>query len=235
MIPGPAPPAPADPGRDGVGLVERPARRGAGGAGGDQRLGLAPAAGGGQRRALEPLPGAGGLVGVVGADGAQGSGAEAVGLVPLAAGDRRLDPVGDQRAVVAPIGAEGLQRRLGQPRRLPRPAQHRQHVGEGDVGPLQHHGVGTLFGGPLDLPLPLQPLSAVSEVGEVAAEHRQRPLLGRARADPPGDRERLLTDRQRLVEASGQAQPGPEHRQGLRALRRRRLLRHQLHGPLERG
>jgi hypothetical protein len=34
----------SDPGRDGVGLPERPARLGAGGAGGDECLGLAPAA-----------------------------------------------------------------------------------------------------------------------------------------------------------------------------------------------
>ena len=49
------------PSRDGVRFPERRARLGAGGAGGDERLGLAPAAVGGERRALEPLPGRCGL------------------------------------------------------------------------------------------------------------------------------------------------------------------------------
>ena len=51
----------SDPSRDGVRLPERHARLGAGGAGGDERLGLAPAAVGRERRAFEPLPGRRGL------------------------------------------------------------------------------------------------------------------------------------------------------------------------------
>ena len=51
----------SDPGRDGGCLPERHARLGAGRAGGDERLGLAPAAVGRERRALEVLPGRCGL------------------------------------------------------------------------------------------------------------------------------------------------------------------------------
>ena len=47
----------SDPSRDGVRLPERHARLGAGGAGGDERLGLAPAAVGREGRAFEPVPG----------------------------------------------------------------------------------------------------------------------------------------------------------------------------------
>ena len=47
----------SDPGRDRMRLPERPARLGAGRAGGDQRLGLAPAAVGSERRTFEPIPG----------------------------------------------------------------------------------------------------------------------------------------------------------------------------------
>jgi len=64
----------SDPGRDGVRLPERPTCLGAGGAGGDQRLSLAPAAGGREGRALELLPGRCGLppprLGLGGAAGA---------------------------------------------------------------------------------------------------------------------------------------------------------------------
>ena len=51
----------SEPGRDGVGVPERHARLGAWRAGGDERLGLAPAAVRGERRALEALPGRGGV------------------------------------------------------------------------------------------------------------------------------------------------------------------------------
>jgi hypothetical protein len=82
----------SDPSRDDVCLLEWPARLGAGGASGDQRLGLAPAAVGGERRALEPLPGVRGVGPQVGACGAVGAlvlglgqGVPAVGV----RGDRR--------------------------------------------------------------------------------------------------------------------------------------------------
>jgi len=79
----------SDPGRDGVGPPERLAGLGSGGAGGDERLGLAPAAVGGERRALEPLPGVGGLGPALGPGDAAGTLVLALGERPPAAGVRR--------------------------------------------------------------------------------------------------------------------------------------------------
>ena len=70
--------------------------------------------------------------------------------------------------------------------------------------------IADLLGEPQRLPELREALVAAAEVGEVAAEHRERPDLRLARADRASERERLLADRQRLVVAPGQHQPARE-------------------------
>ena len=63
----------------------------------------------------------------VGGDGAERGGADAVGLVPLAARDQGLDLVGDERACVdARNGATRRAAAAASSGRLPRPSEHRQ-------------------------------------------------------------------------------------------------------------
>ena len=79
------------------------------------------------------------------------------------------------------------------------------------------------------------PLLAAAEIGEVAAEHRERSDLRLARTDISSERERLLADRQRLRVAPDHPQNPRERRQRICALRRRRLRRHELDRPLDCG
>ena len=81
----------------------------------------------------------------------------------------------------------------------------------------------------------VEALVAAAEVGEVAAQFGQRPHLDGAVADRAGERECLLADRQRLVEAPRQHQPTGQRRQRLGARHRGFLGRHQLDHPLEGG
>ena len=78
-------------------------------------------------------------------------------------------------------------------------------------------------------------LLTAAEVGEVAAEHRERSDLRLACADIPSERERLFADRQRLRMAPGHPQHPRERPQRIRALRRGRLRRHELDRTLDRG
>jgi hypothetical protein len=63
------------------------------------------------------------------------------------------------------------------------------------VRSLQSNGIGALLGEPQGQPELREALLGAAEVGEVRAEHRQRPQLGPVRADGTGERERLLADR----------------------------------------
>ena len=71
-------------------------------------------------------------------------------------------------------------------------------------------------------------LLAAAEVCEVPAEVLDCPGLDRVRADRTCECERLLTDRERLVEAPGERQSVRERRQSLRALGGGWLGRHEL-------
>ena len=124
---------------------------------------------------------------------------------------------------------------LPQSRRLAGPAQHRQRVGEVDVRAFQAQVIADLLGEPQGLAKMGETLLAAAEVGEVGAEHGERPDLCLARADLPGERERLLADRQRLGVAPGHHQPARQRAQRVRALGRGRLRRHELDRALERG
>ena len=61
-------------------------------------------------------------------------------------------------------------------------------------------------------------LVGAAEVGEVPAQVQEHAKLHRVRADGTCQRERLLTDRERLVEAPGEHQSVRERRQSLRPL-----------------
>ena len=96
-------------------------------------------------------------------------------------------------------------------------------------------GIAALLGElecPPELP---EALVAVTEVGEVTAEHRERQELGWALADCARERERLLAGRQRLVVAPGHHQPDSQPCERLRALRGGWLCRHELDRALEGG
>ena len=66
-------------------------------------------------------------------DGPDRRRARAVGLVPRADRELRLDGVRDEHGAVDPERAERLEPALARRRRLARPSQHHQHVGERDV------------------------------------------------------------------------------------------------------
>jgi hypothetical protein len=61
---------------------------------------------------------------------------------------------------------------------------------------LQRRRIAALLGEPQGLPETGQAFVAATEVGEVAAEHGERPQLGRRGADRSRERERLLADGQ---------------------------------------
>ena len=83
---------------------------------------------------------------VVGGDAAHGAGAETISLVPLAAGNERLDDVGDKHRRIAAVAAHDLQAELSDPGGLVRALRHHQHVGEGHVGNEQIGRVSDGFG-----------------------------------------------------------------------------------------
>ena len=75
-----------------------------------------------------------------------------------------------------------------------------------DVRPVQADVISDLFGELEGLAKTCHTLLTATEVGEVAAEHGQRPDLCFACAESSGERERLLGDWQRL-------RMTPHHRQ----------------------
>jgi hypothetical protein len=135
--------------------------------------------------------------------------------------------------VIVPVPVDGVEGRLRHPGRLPRPSQHHQDVGEGDVRLLQALGVLALYGELPGQPERRQALVAAADVGEVDAERRERVELRPVRADGTRERQGLLADRQRLVVPPGQRQSVRQRRQRLRPLRRGRLRRDQLDGARE--
>ena len=70
----------------------------------------------------------------------------AVGLVPVADREQRLDLVRDEQRAVDPVPAHRLEPRLPQSRRLSGPSEHRQHVGEIDVRSVQADAIADLLG-----------------------------------------------------------------------------------------
>ena len=78
----------------------------------------------------EPVPEARG-------DAVERGGTEPLGLVPVADRDQCLDLVHDEQDALNPVPVHLLEPRLPQSRRLSRPAQHRQRVGEIHVRPFQ--------------------------------------------------------------------------------------------------
>ena len=126
---------------------------------------------------------------------------------------------------------------LPQPRRLARPSQHGQHVGEVDVRPFQADAIADLLGELQRLGRSrARPSVAAAQVGEVDAEHGQRSDLRLARAD---SRERAPAPARRSAATRAWRQAtikaARERPQRVRALRRWRLRRHELDGALERG
>ena len=71
---------------------------------------------------------------VVGGHGAKGVGAGLIRAVPFADREERLDPVRDQDGVVRPVGAHRGDPGFSCLGGLSWPSEHRQHVGERDVG-----------------------------------------------------------------------------------------------------
>ncbi len=114
------------------------------------------------------------------------------------------------RALLDAVPAHRLEPRLPQSRRLSRPSEHRQHVGEMDVRSFQADAIADLLGELQGLTKMGETLVAAAEVGEVAAEHGERPALRLACADGARERERLLADRQRLRMAPGHHQRSRE-------------------------
>jgi hypothetical protein len=137
--------------------------------------------------------------------------------------------------VVDPVPTHGIEARRSEPRRLCRPSHHRQHVSERDVRSVQRQGISTLLGELQGLPHPREALVGAAEIGEIAAEHLERPELCRTRADRARELECLLADRERLLMAPGQLQACRERRKRPRALRGRRMRRYQLDGALQGG
>ena len=82
--------------------------------------------------------------------------------------------------------------------RLPEPSQHGERVGEVGVRTIHADEIADLLGELQGLAEAGHTLVATAEVGEVAAEHGERPELCLAGADAPRQLERLLGDRQRL-------------------------------------
>ena len=124
---------------------------------------------------------------------------------------------------------------LSEPRRLARPAEHRQHVGERDVGAVQSPGVADRLGELQGVPELREALVAAAEVREVAAERRERPDLGLLRADRARELERLLADRERLLVAPEQRNPGASAASARARSGEGGLRGHELDRALERG
>ena len=159
----------------------------------------------------------------------------ALGLrpVPVADGDQRLDQVGHEHG--AAVSVRCLEPELREPRGLPGPSQHRQCVGGVDVRPVEADAVVDLLGEPYCPAEAGEALLGAAEVRQVGSLCGQRPDLRRAGADSPGERERLLGDRQRLGVGPGDHQRAGKCRQAVRALGRGRVCRDELHGAPDRG
>ena len=166
-------------------------------------------AGGGELAAADLEIGAEheGHVRVVGGDRPKRGGARVVRPVPLPDREQGLDPVRGQHGVVRLVCAHCLEPFLPEPRRLGRPPEHREHVGERDVRSMQSQWVSELLGELQGLPELRETLVAAAEIREAAAEHRERPALRLPRADGARERERLLAERERLLVAPEQLQP----------------------------
>jgi hypothetical protein len=87
------------------------------------------------------------------------------------------------------------------------------------VGAIQAQVIAGVLGESHGVPEIGQPLVGAAAVGEVDAEHGERSHLGRGRAGLPGQRERLVGERQRLRVASGDHQPARERPERVRPLR----------------
>ena len=83
---------------------------------------------------------------VVGGHRAKRVGAGLIGSVPFADREQGLDPVRSQDGVVRPVGTHRGEPRLSGLGGLSWPSEHRQHVGERDVGLLQCKRVANLLG-----------------------------------------------------------------------------------------
>ena len=164
-----------------------------------------------------------GHVRVVGADHPKRGGARVVRPVPLPDREQGLDPVRGQHGAVRLVRAHCLEPFLPEPRRLGRPTEHREHVGERDIRPVQSRWVSELLGALQGLLELRETLVAAAEIGEAAAQHCERPALRLPRADRARERERLLAERERLLVAPQELQPARVPRQRLRTLSRRRV------------
>ena len=97
--------------------------------------------------------------------------------------------------MVRPVGAQGGEPRLPDLGGLPWASEHRQRVGERDVGLLQCERV-VDSPGELDGLIELgEALVGATEIGEVAADRDERPDLDVGRADQARELERLLAHR----------------------------------------
>ena len=172
----------------------------------------------------------------VGGDAAERGRAEPVGLVPVADREQRLDRCSATSTALS-IPYRRITSSPACPSRADSPG--RPSIVSTSVkltyAALQAEVIADLLGELQGLTEVGEALLAAAEVGEVAAEHGERPDLCLACADLPSERERLLGDRQRLRVAPGHHQPARERPQRVRALRRGRLRRHELDRALERG
>ena len=162
-------------------------------------------------------------------------GAGLIGSVPFAEREQGLDPVRCQDGVVRPIGTHRGEPRFSCLGGLPGPSEHRQHVGERDVGLLQCNRVANLLGDLEGLVELREALLGATEIGKVAAERAEHSDFDIARADHAGELERLLADRTGLVVTPHDAEPAAERCQGLRPFGRRRVCWDDLDGALEGG
>ena len=176
------------------------------------------------------------MYGKLAATRAERGGAHAVRLVPLADREQRLDAVGDEHGAVDPVPAQRPRARLPQPRRLSRPAQHRQRVGEVDVRPLQAQRIADLLGEPQGLAQMDQTLLGAAEIGQVAAEHGERPdlrLAARRRARASASACSAIGSDSAWRQAT--INPPASDPSAYARSARRRVGRHDLDRPLERG
>ena len=122
-------------------------------------------------------------------------GAGVVGSVPFADCQQRLDPIRREDGDVDPVPAHRGKPLLADLGGLPWPSDHREHVGDRDVDPVESMRIADSLGALQCLVEEGEAIVGATEVGEAVAERRQGADLHVDGTDLTGERERLLAHR----------------------------------------
>ena len=142
-------------------------------------------------------------VGEVRRDAAHRSRARPFCFLPIASGGQCLDVVGRQNGAVDRVRPDRVQSRLPKSRGLARAAEHRENVGQRDIGRQDRPRFPAVLGKQQGLTQVRQALVGLAQVGEVRANRLECSGRGARRINLASLGQRGLRDLERLREAPG--------------------------------